>query len=265
MFSITTSGKEKILHNFGTGSDGTLPQADLCYHDGALYGTTFSGGTKGDGVVFKVTLSGTESIVYNFQGQPMDGAAPRAGIIYYKRAFYGTTYAGGIGSSTDGTVFKLTSSGKETVLHTFTANPDGSEPTGDLVGYAGNLYGTTDSGGSYNTGGTVFKITPQGGYSVLYSFGQPGSYVDQVGPQAGLVNINGTFYGTVEGANAGGAVFGITPSGKESFVYQFNRNGPTGSPIAPLGGVIDVNGTLYGTTVSNVGQVGQGTVFAVPL
>ena len=91
---------------------------------------------------------------------------------------------------------------------------------------------------------------------MLYSFGQPGSYVDQVGPQAGLLNINGTFYGTVEGANAGGAVFGITPSGKESFVYQFNRNGPTGSPIAPLGGVIDVNGTLYGTTVSNVGQVG---------
>ena len=266
VFSITTAGKEKVLHNFGTGSDGTSPQADLCFHDGALYGTTYSGGTNGDGVVFKVTLSGTESVVYNFQGLPTDGAAPRAGLVFYKGAFYGTTYAGGIGTSTtDGTVFKLTPSGQETVLHTFTANPDGSEPTGDLVAYAGNLYGTTDSGGSYNTGGTVFKITPQGVYSVLYSFGQPDSNVDQVGPQAGLLNVNGTFYGTVEGANAGGAVFSITPGGNESFVYQFNRNGPIGSPVAPLGAVIDVDGTLFGTTVNNVGQAGEGTVFAIPL
>ena len=266
VFSITTSGTEKVLHSFGNGSDGTSPQADLWYHDGALYGTTYSGGANGAGTVFKIAPSGRESVVYSFKGLPQDGSAPRAGIIFYKGAFYGTTYAGGIGSSTsDGTVFKLTPSGNETVLHTFTANPDGAEPTADLVGYGGNLYGTTDSGGSYNTGGTVFKITPKGKLTVLYSFGHPGSYVDQVGPQAGLLNVNGRFYGTVEGANAGGAVFGITPSGKESFVYQFNRNGPSGSPIAPLGGVIDLNGALYGTSVNNVGQVGQGTVFAVPL
>lgn len=266
VFSITTSGKEKVLHSFGKGGDGTSPQADLYYHDGALYGTTYSGGANGDGTVFRIVPSGAESVVYSFKGLPQDGAAPRAGVIFYKGAFYGTTYAGGIGSSTsDGTVFKLTPSGKETVLHTFTANPDGSEPTADLVGYGGNLYGTTDSGGTYNTGGTVFKITPKGKLTVLYSFGQPGSYVDQVGPQAGLLNVSGTFYGTVEGANAGGAVFAIAPSGKESFVYQFNRNGPSGSPVAPFGAVIDFNGVLYGTSVSNVGQAGQGTVFAIPL
>jgi uncharacterized repeat protein (TIGR03803 family) len=265
VFSITTSGKEKVLHNFGTGSDGTSPQADLCFHDGALYGTTYGGGTNADGTVFKVTLSGTESVVYNFKGLPTDGGAPRAGLMYYKGAFYGTTYTGGVGTSTTvGTVFKLTPSGQETVLHTFTADPDGSGPTGDLVEYGGNLYGTTANGGSYD-GGTVFKITPEGGYSVLYSFGPPGSNVDQVGPQAGLLNVNGTFYGTVQGANAGGAVFSITPAGAESFVYQFDRNGPIGSPLAPLGEVIDVNGTLYGTTESNVGETGKGTVFAVPL
>ena len=104
-----------------------------------------------------------------------------------------------------------------------------------------------------------------GTLTVLYSFGQPDSNVDQVGPQAGLLNVGGTFYGTVEGANAGGAVFSITPGGNESFVYQFNRNGPAGSPVAPLGGVIDVGGTLFGTTQSNAGQAGDGTVFAVPL
>lgn len=265
VFSITTSGKEKVLHSFGSGNDGTSPQADLFYHDGALYGTTYSGGANDDGTVFKITLSGKESVVYSFKGLPTDGSAPRAGVVFYKGAFYGTTYAGGIGSSSDGTVFKLTPSGEETVLHTFTGNPDGYEPSGDLVGYGDSLYGTTDSGGSYNTGGTVFKITRKGKLTVLYSFGRPDSNEDQVGPQAGLLNVNGRFYGTVEGANAGGAVFSITRGGKQSFVYQFNRNGPSGSPVAPLGAVIDLNGTLYGTTVNNVGQTGEGTVFAVPL
>lgn len=265
VFSITTSGKEKVLHSFGSGGDGTLPQADLFYHGGALYGTTYSGGANGVGTVFKMTLSGTESVVYNFKGNPADGSNPRAGVIFYKNAFYGTTYTGGIGTSTsDGTVFKVTPSGKETVLHTFTGNSDGSNPTGDLLEYGNNLYSTTANGGSYG-GGAVFKITPKGKLTVLYSFGKPGSSHDQVGPQAGLLNVNGTFYGTVQGANAGGAVFAITPGGAESFVYQFNVNGPIGSPISPMGEVIDLNGTLYGTTVSDVANGAQGTVFAVPL
>ncbi len=93
VFSITTSGKEKVLHSFGSGSDGTSPQADLSYHDGALYGTTYSGGANGHGTVFKVTLSGTESVVYSFKGLPTDGAGPRAGVIFYKNAFYGTARA----------------------------------------------------------------------------------------------------------------------------------------------------------------------------
>jgi|HubBroStandDraft_4_1064222.scaffolds.fasta_scaffold00105_9 uncharacterized repeat protein (TIGR03803 family) len=265
VFSITTSGKEKVLHSFGSGSDGTSPQADLFSYGGALYGTTYSGGAHGVGTVFKITLSGTESVVYSFKGLPTDGSSPRAGVIFYKNAFYGTTYSGGIGTSTsDGTVFKVTRSGKETVVHTFTGNPDGSNPSGDLLAYNNSLYGTTDTGGSYG-GGTVFKITSKGKSTVLYSFGQPGSTHDQVGPQAGLLNVNGTFYGTVQGANAGGAVFAITPGGAESFVYQFNQNGPIDSPLAPLGEVIDLNGTLYGTTVSDVANGAQGTVFAVPL
>ncbi|MGA8574263.1 MAG: choice-of-anchor tandem repeat GloVer-containing protein [Candidatus Cybelea sp.] len=270
VFSITMSGKEKVLHSFGSGSDGTSPQSDLFYHDGALYGTTYSGGANGAGTVFKVALSGAESVVYSFKAPSTDGRGPTAGVIYYQGAFYGTTYSGGIGTSTsDGTVFKLTPSGTETVLHTFTGNPDGSEPSGDLVEYGGNLYGTTYSGGSYSApsdhGGTVFEITRKGKLTVLYSFGGPDSNVDQVSPQAGLLNVGGTFYGTVSGANAAGAVFAITPGSPASFVYQFNRNGPSGSPDQPLGGVINLSGTLYGTTVSNVGQAGEGTVFAVPL
>lgn len=115
------------------------------------------------------------------------------------------------------------------------------------------------------TCGTVFKITPAGTLSIICSFGASGSNVDEVGPQSGLVNVNGTFYGTVEGANVAGAVFSITPGGAESFVYAFNINGPKGSPIAPLGRLVDVNGTLYGTSLSNTGQGGDGTVYAVPL
>ncbi|MFZ0683888.1 MAG: choice-of-anchor tandem repeat GloVer-containing protein, partial [Candidatus Cybelea sp.] len=264
VFSLTRAGKEKVLYSFTGGSDGSLPDAVLCYHKGALYGTTYSGGANGLGAVFKITLAGKESVLYSLKGQPSDGQGPEAGVIYYKGAFYGTAVGGGMSSGGEGTVFKVTPSGKGSVLHTFTGSPDGSEPVGDLMAYGGNLYGTTSKGGSYD-GGTVFKITPAGKLSIICSFGAPGSGDDEVGPQAGLINVNGTFYGTVEGANVGGAVFSITPTGAESFVYEFNRNGPQGTPIAPLGRLAEIKGTLYGTSLSNVGPGGYGTVFAVPL
>jgi uncharacterized repeat protein (TIGR03803 family) len=264
VFSLTTAGKEKVLHSFTGGSDGSLPDAIMLYHGGALYGTTYSGGANGFGVVFKITLRGKESVLHSFKGQPSDGQGPEAGVIYYKGAFYGTAVGGGMSSGGEGTVFKVTSAGKETVLHTFTGSPDGSEPVGDLMEYGGNLYGTTSTGGSYG-GGTVFKITPAGTLSILCSFGASGSNDDEIGPGSGLINVNGTFYGTVEGANVGGAVFSVTPGGAESFVYKFNLNGPSGGPVAPLGRLLDVKGTLYGTTLSNTGQGSYGTVFAVPL
>ncbi len=264
VFSLTTAGKEKVLYSFTGGTDGSLPDAVLYYHKGALYGTTYSGGTSGLGTVFKITLSGKESVLYSLKGQPSDGQGPEAGVIYYKGAFYGTAVGGGTSSGGEGTVFKVTPSGKGTVLHTFTGTPDGSEPVGDLLAYGGNLYGTTSKGGAYD-GGTVFKITPTGKFSIICSFGAPGSGDDEVGPQAGLINVGGTFYGTVEGANVGGAVFSITPGGAESFVYEFNTNGPKGTPIAPLGRLVNVKGTLYGTSLSNVGPGSSGTVFAVPL
>jgi uncharacterized repeat protein (TIGR03803 family) len=264
VFSLTKSGKEKLLYSFTGGSDGSLPDAVLFYHGGALYGTTYSGGANGLGVVFKITLAGKESVLHSFKGQPSDGQGPEAGVIYYKGAFYGTAVGGGMSSGGEGAVFKVTASGKETVLHTFTGNPDGSEPVGDLMEFGGDLYGTTSTGGSYG-GGTVFKITPAGKLSIICSFGAPGSGDDEISPQAGLINVNGTFFGTVKGANVAGAVFSITPAGAESLVYEFNINGPSGAPIAPLGRLVDVNGTLYGTSLSNTGQGSNGTVFAVPL
>ncbi len=263
VFSITTAGKEKVLYSFTGGSDGSLPDAVLFDHLGTLYGTTYSGGANGVGAVFKITLAGKESVLYSLRGQPSDGQGPEAGVIYYKGAFYGTAVGGGTSSGGEGTVFKVTPSGKETVLHTFTGSPDGSEPVGDLMEYGGNFYGTTSDGGSYG-GGTVFKITPTGRLNIICSFGAAGSNVDEVGPQSGLIDVNGTFYGTVEGANVGGAVFSITPGGAESFVYEFNKNGPSGTPVAPFGRLVDVKGTLYGTSLSNTGQSGDGTVFALP-
>ncbi len=115
--SIKTSGKERVLHSFGSGGDGTLPWSDLFYQDDALYGTTYRGGANDRGTAFKFALSGAKSVVYSFKGSSADGFSPRAGVIFYKHAFYGTCGSGGIGSSGSGTVFKLTPSGQETVLH----------------------------------------------------------------------------------------------------------------------------------------------------
>lgn len=263
VFSVTTAGKEKVLYSF-TGAGGSLPDAVLLYHGGALYGTTYSGGANGFGTVFKITPTGSESVLHSFKGQPSDGQGPEAGVIYYNGAFYGTAVGGGMGSEGEGTVFKVTAAGKETTLHTFTGNPDGSEPVADLIAYDGNLYGTTSTGGT-NGGGTVFKMTPAGALSIICSFGGSGSNDDEVGPKSGLIDVNGTFYGTVQGANVGGAVYSITPNGAESFVYKFNSNGPSGGPISPLGRLVDVKGTFYGTSLSNTGQTSNGTVFAVPL
>ena len=124
---------------------------------------------------------------------------------------------------------------------------DGRFPYADLVAVDGTLYGTTEEGGKHN--GTVFSITPYGTEKVLHTFGGRG---DGAGPQAGLLDVNGTLYGTtVAGGSSGcngyicGTVFSITPSGKEKVNHRF---GGTGDGDDPFGGLVYVNGTLYGTT-----------------
>jgi uncharacterized repeat protein (TIGR03803 family) len=163
VFEITSTGEEKILYSFGSQhGDGTNPYAGLVLDEkGNLYGTTTVGGAYGVGTVFEVASTGEEKILYSFGGKPGDATTPLLGSLVFdkKGNLYGTTGEGGIYG--DGTVFELTSKGKEKILYSFGAQPnDGIIPEAGVVfDTAGNLYGTTPFGGTYGWG-TVFKITP---------------------------------------------------------------------------------------------------------
>lgn len=254
---------ETILYSFGASPDGKFPDAaPILDTKGNLYGTTTSGGVSNYGTVFKVTPGGTETVLYSFGGPP-DGATPyTSGVVRDKSGnLYGTTGAGG--ASNQGAVFKLTPARAETVLHSFVADgKDGVLPIGGLVmDPAGNLYGTTNKGGTANAG-TVFKVTPTGTETVLYSFA--GGTADGCLPyNVTLVLKKNTLYGTTAGcgANGGGTVFKLTLSGKETVLYNFAANLRDG--FEPVAGVImDKAGNLYGTTVGGGSNIG-GTVFKV--
>ncbi|MGB6644325.1 MAG: choice-of-anchor tandem repeat GloVer-containing protein [Candidatus Cybelea sp.] len=267
VFSITTSGTEKLLYSFGKGgsNDGADPTDDLIAVAGTLYGTTSAGGAHDDGTVFAMTLSGEEKVLHGFKGSP-DGFDPFAGLINVKGTLYGTTeYAGANGA---GTVFAVTTSGKEAVLYSFAGAPDGADPYARLIDVNGTLYGTTYYGGSpgcySDLGcGTVFSITTSGKERVVHSFG---AGTDGENPFADLINVNGTLYGTTLGGGAHcakhrgcGTVFSITTSGAETVLHSFRGSGGGRNPGA---GLIDVNGTLYGTTLEG-GASDDGTVFSL--
>jgi uncharacterized repeat protein (TIGR03803 family) len=253
---------ESVLHSFAAdGRDGYNPYAGLAIDTaGNLYGTTYVGGASGAGTVFKVTPTGTETVLQSLGGA--EGANPYfAGVVRDKAGnLYGTTTAGGANGS--GTVFKLSPTGTETVLHSFTLDgKDGVFPHAGLVlDKTGNLYGTTSFGGA-SSYGTVFKVTPSGAETVLYSF-KGGT--DGCSPfTAGVVlGKKGVLYGTTSGcgANAVGTVFKLTPTGVETVLHSFAVDGKDGfNPYAGL--VLDkTTGNLYGTTYYG-GASGFGTVF----
>jgi len=256
VFEITVAGEEKVLYSFtGSNGDAGNPYAGLVMDKrGNLYGTTVGGGVNGSGAVFELSPSGTETVLYSFCSQPSctDGATPYAGLVMDKKGnLYGTTYQGGVNGN--GTVFEISPSGTETVLHSF-AYSDGASPLAGLViDQKGNLYGTTTVGG-VNGNGTVFEITAAGEEKVLYSF--TGSNGDGEFPYAGLVmDKKGNFYGTTElgGANGNGTVFEIIAAGEEKVLYSFTGSNGDGDPVAGL--VMDKKGNLYGTTVGTVFKV----------
>lgn len=268
VFSITPVGKEKILHNFGEGSDGEYPLANLLDVSGTLYGTTSNGGTNlcgssenGCGTVFSVTTSGTYHVLYNFR-PGTDAQNPDAGLIDVHGTLYGTTYNGGITTCGNvarcGTVFSVTTSGKETVLHRFDG-ADGSNPAFALTSVKGTLYGTTSYGGAYG-GGLVFSMTIGGKEKVLHSFGKgnDGSF-----PYGSLISVDGTLYGATNkgGAYGFGTVFSITTGGKEKVLHDF---GKVADGRGPAGSLTYEDGNLYGATLLG-GTHRRGAVFALRL
>jgi len=158
VFKVDIKGKETVLHNFSGGADGEYPSAGLVRDAaGNLYGTTAGGGASGDGTVYKVGTTGKEAVLYSFRGG-VDGEYPYAGLIQDAAGnLYGTTSYGG--ASGAGTIYKVDTTGKETVLYGFGGGANGASPQAGLVQDAvGNLYGTTKYGGASGAG-TVFELS----------------------------------------------------------------------------------------------------------
>jgi len=166
VFEVDAAGKETVLHSFIGGNDGTGPVGLVSDQEGSFYGATYGGGLFGNGTVFKLDASGQETVLYSFSGGA-DGGQPGVGVVLDASGnIYGSTSIGGAGSCDCGVVFVLGTSGKETVLHSFTGGGDGAGPGAVVLDSAGNIYGTAGGGGDLSCGyngegcGTVFKITP---------------------------------------------------------------------------------------------------------
>lgn len=273
LFSITPSNSYQILYNFGqTSSDCASPDNALAYVPGkkALYGVGYHGGTSGKGCIFKYSLGKNpgESVVYSFTGAPSSSTQASA-PVFYKDALYLTTPGGG--TKNYGAILKVTLAGSESLIYSFKNDPDGQAPEAPLVVMGNALYGTTIDGGQgacvgYAGCGTVFKVTPGGKEKVIYRFKPSPSFVDGYGPQAALITVNGTLYGTTPNSvgNGNGTVFSMTPSGNETILTNFVTppSDPPGYPVNSYSPVLSLNGKLYGTTDMSV-SIGWGTVYAI--
>lgn len=247
VFKIDPSGNETILYNFTGGLDGANPYAAVILDAvGNLYGTTSFGGF-GSGVVFRLDSNGNQAVLYTFTGGS-DGSIPAGSLLRDGNGnLYGTTAGGG--DYNFGVVFKLETVGNETVLHSFAGSPaDGEAPLASLTrDAAGNLYGTTEFGGTAGGGGTVFELSPNGEELLLHSFsdsGKGGAF-----PVARLLRDGaGNLFGTTELGGGSGVAFELDSTGKETVLHNFTGKEDGGEPVAGL--VRDSAGILYGTTVS---------------
>jgi len=283
VFKLDSTGQESVLYSFCSAAncaDGSYPKTGLIRDAaGILYGTTSQNGANNKGLVFKLDSTGKESVLYSFYsgGPPyVDGQYPASGLIQDAADnLYGTTAEGG--ANNGGTVFKLDSTGAETVLYSFcsaTNCGNGSNPRASLIqDAAGNLYGTTVLGGA-NNNGIVFKLDTAGRETVLYSFCSAANCADGSYPETGLIQDSaGNLYGTtnVGGANntaqgGAGVVFKLDNTGHETVLYSFcavGGNNCTDGAYPQAGLLQDAAGTLYGTTYSGGANGAAGVVFEV--
>jgi uncharacterized repeat protein (TIGR03803 family) len=289
VFEITPSGTLTTLYSFcaQTGcTDGANPAAALVQAtSGNLYGTTSAGGANGDGTVFEITPSGTLTTLYSFcseSGCP-DGLSPNGLVQATNGNLYGTTFQGGANDNCPqytgcGTVFEITPTGTLTTVYSFCPKSypctDGVNPnTGLIQATNGNLYGTTSAAGAHG-GGTVFRITPSGTFTTLYSFCSKSGCADGFYPGAGLVQASdGNLYGTTSfgGANGYGTVFKMTLTGVLTTLYSFCPEGyPCSDGFGPSAALVEAtNGDLYGTNSEGgansdgCSNEGCGTVFSL--
>jgi uncharacterized repeat protein (TIGR03803 family) len=239
LFKISAAGVFKALRDFGytNGADPNLPTQGT---DGNFYGTTQGGGdpTCKCGVIYKATAAGAITVLHAFKGYPTDGNRPIGILVQGPDGnFYGTTYKGGT-TNGNGTVFKITPTGALTLLHSFNygnSNFDAQLPLAGLtLGPDGNFYGVTGNGGTKN-GGAIFKITPAGSESVLYSFCSV-TCNDGFGPATPLVlHTDGKFYGNTNGNSLGGSVFYSFDVGFKPLVDLVTWSAKVGKTVEILG------------------------------
>jgi uncharacterized repeat protein (TIGR03803 family) len=249
ILAIDTKGSERVIYRFKGGSDGEAPVGSLVSENGVLYGVTAKGGTNetcsdglpGCGVVFSVDLSGHEKVIYRFKGGT-DGALPSVGLLLVKGQLYGTTATGGgvcpSSASGCGTVFRVTPSGSEKILHAFTGGKDGQYPNSALILANDSLYGTTGFGGCKQACGpssgygTIFKMSLSGSETIIQRFIKELNGGEN--PEGPVVFLNGQLFGTTPAAppNYGGTIYSATPK-HLTYLYRFpitpgNIQGPTG-------------------------------------
>lgn len=267
VFRITPDGVLTNVVEFEYGN-GAWPYGGVTMAEGGeLYGTTSTGGADNNGTAFEIDRNGILTTIAVFCSQSNQGictsaSAPAAGVTQALNGnLYGTTELGGIHNF--GAVYEISEAGLDTLYSFCTQQSggfcaDGLSPESTLVqGIDGYLYGTTSGGGLYEAG-TVFKISPQGAFSVVYNFASPGA-------SSLIQGMDGYFYGTNETTAEQGSVFRVTPTGELATLYTFCSlpNCEDGSiPKAPL--IQASDGNLYGTTSAG-GAYGLGTVFRVTL
>jgi uncharacterized repeat protein (TIGR03803 family) len=284
IFRVSSAGKETVLYSFCTKTnctDGKKPTGGVIFDSaGNLLGTTSGGGASGNGAVFALSPKGVLTVLYSFTGGK-DGEGPLAApLIGSGGTLYGTTYEGGGGASCGnsfgcGTVFSLSSTGKETVLYAFCKLKDCADGSGPaaapIADSKGNLYGTTLFGGNgsidvFSGDGVAFKLSKSGQETVLHAFCAEKNCADGVTPADSLVaSGKTTLFGETAGGGAAllGTIFKMTTKGKESVVYSFNQSDRLCLPQGNL--VMDKAGNFYGKSLlENCFSGGIGTdVFEV--
>lgn len=279
ILEIGTNDTLTTLYNFCSQiacEDGSSPYALVQGANGNLYGASHSGGTCCGATIFKITPKGTFTTLYNScveAGCPTTGPS---GLVQAANGdLYGTTPQGGsqLCPGGCGTVFKITPGGTFTPIYDFCAQTDcpaGTPyPVGALVQATnGYLYGTTNSGGAYGEG-SVYKITPNGTLTTLYSFCADANCSDGGKPTAGLVQAtDGNLYGTATwgglyGPGSVGTIFKVTPEGTLTTIYNFCQSGCADGEYPQAGLIQGTDGNLYGTTL--YGGTGYGTVFKLSI
>ena len=277
-----------IIHNFGgPNHDGYSPLTDLVLNGDTFYGTTASGGTNGNGTIFKINADGTGyGILISLTNSP----SPEGGMVLIGNTLYGTTFTGG--AAANGSIFKINTDGSTlqvafhrfsaTLPSTFGTNSDGNRPQGDLVTDGATLYGMAQYGGA-NGNGTIFKINADGsGFAVIKTFSATflgtnnvsgsilittGTNIDGIRPVGGLVLDGTTLYGTTyHGGMSNGVVFTMKTDGSGYSVLKYfsptGVNGTNGDGAAPIAGLTLSGDTLYGVTVGG-GADACGNVFSM--